>query len=136
MPDYKKPLPYVYEETRPFWEGAKRHELLIQRCRECGKFVFFPRTLCPYCLSDNMEWVKASGRGKVYSFTISYRTPVPSFREDVPYNVAIIELEEGVHMMSNIVQCKNEDIRVDMPVEVVFDDVTEEITLPKFKPSE
>ena len=134
MPDYDKPLPYVHGETRPFWEGTKRHELLIQRCGDCGKFYFYPRSLCPHCMSDSIEWVKVSGRGKIYSFTISYRTGTLPFQSDLPYNIAIIELEEGVHMLSNVVECRNEDLRIDMPVEVVFDDVTPEITLPKFKP--
>lgn len=134
MTGYNKPLPWVYETTRPFWEGAKRHELWLQRCRDCGKFHHYPRFLCPYCLSDNTEWTKVSGRGKIYSFTVSYREAAPAFRPDVPYNIALIELEEGVRMMSNIVECRNEDLRIDMPVEVVFDDVTPEITLLKFKP--
>ncbi|MEE8414082.1 MAG: Zn-ribbon domain-containing OB-fold protein [Dehalococcoidales bacterium] len=131
---YNKPLPYVHEETRPFWEGTKRHEVLIQRCKDCGKFRFYPRSTCIYCLSDNTEWVKVSGKAKVYSFTIAYRPARPAFADDAPYNVAIIELEEGIRMISNIVDCANEDIKVDMPVEVVFDDVTPEITLLKFKP--
>ncbi len=134
MPDYKKPLPYVHEETRPFWEGTKRHELHLQKCRDCGKFRFYPRSICPYCLSYNTEWTKVSGKGTIYSFTVSHREAAPAFRLDVPYNIAIIELEEGVRMMSNIVECRNEDLSIDMPVEVVFDDVTAEITLPKFRP--
>jgi len=133
MPDYVKPLPYVHDETRPFWEGTKMHELKIQRCLNCERFYFYPRSICPHCLSDNTEWVKISGRGKIYSFTISHRPASPAFEKDVPYNIAIIELEEGVRMMSNIVECQNEDLRIDMPVEVVFDDVTPEITLPKFR---
>lgn len=134
MSNYDKPLPYVHGETRPFWEGAKRHELLIQRCGDCGKFYFYPRSLCPHCMSDNIEWVKVSGKGKIYSFTISHRTGTLPFQKDIPYNIAIIELDEGVHMLSNVVECRNEDLRIGMPVEVVFDDVTPEITLPKFRP--
>ena len=134
MTEYNKPLPYIHEETRPFWEGAKKHELLLQKCRGCGKFYFYPRSICPHCLSDNTEWIKVSGRGKIYSFTVSHREGSPAFKPDVPYNIAIIELEEDVHMLSNIVECRNEDISIDMPVEVVFDDVTPEVTLPKFRP--
>ncbi|MFC2014367.1 Zn-ribbon domain-containing OB-fold protein [Chloroflexota bacterium] len=134
MQRYDKPLPFVHAETKPFWDGTKKHELLIQRCKDCGKFRFYPRTSCTNCLSDNTEWVKASGKAKVYSFTIAHRPARPAFANDVPYNIAIIELEEGIHMTSTIVDCTNEDITVDMPVEVVFDDVTPEITLPKFKP--
>jgi len=134
MQGYDKPLPYVHEETRSFWEGTKRHELWLQKCLDCGKFRFYPRSLCPYCFTYNTERIKVSGRGKVYSFTVSHKPASPAFHQDVPYNIAIIDLEEGVRMMSNIVDCKNEDIRIDMPVEIVFDDVTPEITLPKFRP--
>ncbi len=134
MKQYDKPLPYVHQETKPFWDGTKKHELLIQRCVDCGTFQFYPRSKCIHCMSDNTEWVRASGKAKVYSFTIAYRPARPAFVNDVPYNIAIIELEEGVRMTSNIVECKNEDIKVDMPVEVMFEDVTPEITLPKFKP--
>lgn len=133
MPEYNKPLPLVHEETQPFWEGTKRHELVIQKCRDCGKFRFYPRAICPHCFSYNTEWTKVSGRGKIYSFTIAHRAASPVFRQDIPYNIAIIELQEGVRMMSNIVECRNEDLKVDMPVEVVFDDVTPEITLFRFK---
>jgi uncharacterized protein len=135
MKDYNKPLPYVHEETRPFWEGAKRHELWLQKCRDCGEFRFYPRSICPHCLSYDAEWTKVSGKGKLYSFTVSHRPASPQFQEDVPYNVAIIELEAGVRMMSNIIECQNEDLNIDMPVEAVFDDVTPEITLPKFRPA-
>jgi len=135
MQQYDKPLPFVHEETRPFWEGTKKHKLVIQRCKDCGEFRFYPRTACIYCLSENTEWVEVSGKAKVYSFTIAHRPARPAFANDVPYNIAVIELEEGVRMTSNIVECENDDIKVDMPVEVVFDDVTDEITLPRFKPA-
>ena len=135
MTDYKKPLPFVYDETRPFWDGLKKHELLIQKCPDCGAYQFYPRSACIKCMSENIEWVKASGKGKVYSYTIAHRPARPAFTEDVPYNIAIIELEEGVRMTSNLVEIGNDDIRVDMPVEIVYDDVTPEITLPKFKPA-
>ena len=130
----RKPLPFVYPENKPFFDGTKKHELVIQRCKDCGKFYFYPRTQCPHCLSDNVEWKKVSGKGKVYSFTICARPGNPAFAGDVPYNVAIIELNEGVRMMSSVIDCKNEDIKCDMPVEVVFKDASPEITLPYFKP--
>ncbi len=134
MANYEKPLPFIHDETRPFWEGTKKHELWLQKCRDCGKFRYYPRSICPNCFSYNTEWVKVSGRGTVYSFTVSNRPGTAAFRKNVPYNIAIIELEEGVRMMSNIVSCKQEDIEIGMPVEVVFDDVTPEVTLPRFRP--
>jgi uncharacterized OB-fold protein len=135
MENYEKPLPDVHDETRPFWDGCKKHELLLQKCLECGRFYFYPRSICPHCFSDHNTWMKVSGRGKVYSFTVSFRPATQAFLEDLPYNIAIVELEEGVRMMSNIVNCDNDDLVIDMPVEVVFDDVTAEFTLPRFKPA-
>ena len=129
-----KPTPFIYEESAPFWEGVKRHELLIQRCKDCGTYQFYPRTLCVKCFSENVEWVKTSGNGKVYSFTIAHRASSPGFADEVPYNIAIVELDEGVRMPASIVGCKNEDIKCDMPVQVVFEEVSPELTIPKFKP--
>jgi uncharacterized OB-fold protein len=131
---YTKPLPRPTPVSREFWEGARRHELRLQRCSGCGEHVFYPRVLCPNCLADGLEWVTASGRGKVHSYTVVRRAMHPSFRPDVPYVYAVVALEEGPHMPTNIVGCSPEDVSIDMPVEVEFDDVTEERTLVKFKP--
>ena len=134
MTTYNKPLPQPDAVTEEFWKAAKRHELLIQHCQSCNEHIFYPREVCPHCLSSNLEWVKANGRGKVYSFTVVRRAAHPGFKADLPYILALIELEEGPRMTSNIVNCKIEDVRIDMPVTVVFDDVTSEVTLVKFKP--
>lgn len=136
MTTYKKPLPTIDSVSEPFWEGAKRHELLLQRCKHCGKHIFYPRVVCPYCLalSDKLEWVKACGEGRVYSFTVIAQASSPAFRGEEPYIYAIVELDEGVRLATNIVDCRPEDCKIDMPVTVVFDDVTPEVTLPKFKP--
>jgi uncharacterized protein len=131
--DYKKPLPYIHPETEPYWSAAKRHELEIQRCRTCGRYYFYPRDLCPSCFSSDVEWAMVSGRGTLYSFTICHR-PLPGFEDDGPYNISLVELEEGARMMSTIVECTQADLRIGMAVEVVFDDVTEEVTLPRFRP--
>ena len=130
---YHKPIPEIHDETRPFWLGCREHELRLQKCRDCGQFRFYPRSLCPYCFSDKSEWVRASGRGRIYSFTVSYRPATEAFLEDLPYNIAIIELEEGVRMVSNVVGCENEDLKIGLPVEVVFEDVAPDLTLPRFK---
>jgi len=134
MKKYSKPLPQITPYSKPFWDGAKRHEFLIQKCKDCDKFVFYPKLVCPFCLSENLEWIKASGRGKVYSYMVVYSYQPRPFAEDVPYVVAIIELDEGVKMMSNVVECDPETVRCDMDVEVIFDDVTPDMTLTKFKP--
>jgi len=134
MKEYRKPLPHINNFSKPFWEGAKRHELLVQRCQDCNRFVFYPKIICPFCLSEDLEWVRASGRGKVYSYSVIYSYQPKAFSDDVPYVIAIIELQEGVRMMSNIVKCPPEEVKCDMEVEVIYDAVTENFTLPKFKP--
>lgn len=131
---YAKPLPQPSAITEYFWQGTKRQELLIQRCKDCQQYIFYPRSHCPQCFSKALEWVKSSGRGKVYSFTIVRRAALPSFAQDVPYVFAIIELDEGVRLTSNIVGCKPEEVRIGMPVTAVFEEVTPEVTLVKFKP--
>jgi uncharacterized OB-fold protein len=133
MNDYIKPLPKPSPISRPFWEAARRHQLMLQRCAACGKFIYYPRPRCPHCFSDRLEWREVSGRGKVYSYTVVRRASSRAFA-DGPYVLAIVELEEGVRMTSNIV-APAEAVRVEMPVRVHFDDVTPEHTLVKFKPA-
>ena len=132
---YRKPLPRVDEESRGWWEALARHELYLQRCRSCGTLRFYPRALCPACLSEATEWRRASGCGTVYSFTVTYQNQAPGFRDELPYVLAIVELAEGVRLMTNVTGCPPEGVRIGMPVEVVFEDVTPEITLPKFRPA-
>ena len=131
---YKKPVPRIDEESKGFWEACQRHELYLQRCGECGAFRYYPRALCPSCLSDRTEWVRSSGTGTIYTFTVVYQNLAPGFRDELPYVLAYVELEEGVRMLTNIVGCPPEAVRIGMPVEVVFEDVTPAVTLPKFKP--
>jgi uncharacterized OB-fold protein len=134
MAEYPKPIPVKDHVTERFWESAREHRLLIQRCGDCDAFQFFPQTFCRVCLSDRIEWVESSGRGQVYSYTIVHRSPNAGFDEDVPYSVALIDLQEGVRMMSNVVEIEPQDLHVGMPVEVVFEDITPIISLPKFRP--
>jgi len=129
-----KPVPVPTRETQPYWEGCKSHELRIQKCAACGHAQFYPRLYCTACMSDKVEWIKASGRGKVLSFTIVYRPVTQAFAGDVPYVVALITLDEGPQLMSNVVGCPPEQVSIGMPVEVTFEDWTEEISVPKFKP--
>jgi len=131
---YQKPLPHIDEVNRPYWEAARRHELVLQRCEECGQYRYPAGLNCPACLSDRLKWVKVSGRGTVYTWTVIHQLYHPAFAGDVPYAVVAVELEEGPRMNTSLVGCKTEDIRVGMPVEVVFDDVTEKMTLPRFRP--
>jgi len=132
---YEKLLPRIDEMNRPYWEGAKRHELLLQKCQECGHYRYPPGETCPSCLSDRLEWVKVSGRGSVYTWTVFHQAYHPAYKDGIPYAVVAVELEEGPRMVTNLVNCRIEDIKMGMPVEVVFDDVTEEVSLPKFRPA-
>jgi uncharacterized OB-fold protein len=133
---YAKPLPAPHNAalTAPFWEAAKRHELIMPRCKTCSTLFFYPRELCPHCLSADLEWVSVSGKGRVYSFTVVHQPAHPSFSDDAPHVFAIIQLDEGVRMPSNIVGCSIDDVHVDMRVSATFDDVTPEVTLVKFQP--
>jgi uncharacterized protein len=133
MSEYQKPLPAITTADKPFWEAAKKHELAAYRCLNCGTF-YSQVTECLACENPKMAWVKVSGKGEVYTFGIYHQLYHPAFKGELPYNVSWVKLDEGPLIMANIVQCKNEDLRVGMPVTVVFEDVTEEVTLPKFKP--
>ncbi len=135
MADYKKPLPRPTATSLPFWAAAKRHELQIQRCGSCGAHIFYPREVCPECLSSDLQWIKVSGKGTVYSYTIARAPTHPAFAEEVPYVIAIVELAEGPHLTTNITGCKPDEVRVGMPVVATFDDVTPEMTLVKFCPA-
>ena len=134
MSNYVKPLPVPSLESLPFWEGCRRHELLLQRCARCRTFWFPPSILCPECLSTAWEWTKISGRGEIYSFVIFHRTYHTGFADEIPYVVAVVELEEGPRLMSNIIECEPHAVRCEIPVEVVFEDVSETVTLFKFRP--
>jgi uncharacterized OB-fold protein len=131
--EYGKPLPHPSPTSGPFWEAARRHELTLQQCGACGKFIYYPRPLCPHCFSDRLEWKKVSGRGTVYSYTVARYSPTPAFKE-VPFVLAIVELDEGPRMTTNVV-APPEQVRIGMPVTVAFEDVTPECTLVKFKPA-
>ncbi|HUI27239.1 MAG TPA: OB-fold domain-containing protein [Candidatus Kryptonia bacterium] len=134
MPDYKKPIPAITPEMRPFYEAAKRHELVVQRCDGCGTHRFPAREMCSHCLSSKSSWVKVSGRGEVFSFNVMHQVYHPGFAAEVPYAVVLVKLAEGAKLNTNLVGVKPHDIKIGMPVEVVFEDITDEVTLPKFRP--
>ena len=136
MSEYAKPLPQPDPITKPYWDSLKSHAMRLQRCGSCGRFVFFPRALCPFCFSDALTWAPVSGRGVVHAFTVPHRHPSPAFQPDLPYVVALVELEEGPRLMTNLIDVPPDpaQIAVGMPVEVVYDDVTPEVTLPRFRP--
>lgn len=130
---YEKPLPVVDPESAPYWAALKERRLILKRCRDCGRHHFYPRALCPHCHSDALEWSDARGTGSIYSYTVARRPAGPAFKADAPYVVAVVELDEGARMMTNIVTEDVESVRIGQRVSVAFEAVTDEITLPKFK---
>ena len=125
------PLPRPTALSRPHWDGCREGVLRVQRCAACGSYKFIPQAVCTKCQAGKLEWVESSGRGSVYSHTTVYRPPRPEF--DAPYVVAIVELEEGWHMLTNLVDCTPEEVAIGLPVEVDFRAVSDEITLPCFR---
>lgn len=136
MSDYSGPVPTPTPETRPFWEAARRHELCLQHCGSCGGYVFYPRVACPHCLAGNLEWRWVSGKGTLETFTVVHRGQ-KGFPLGAPYVIAIVRLAEGPRLMSNLIGIAPDPakITIGMPLEVVFEDVTAEVTLPRFRPA-
>lgn len=130
-----KPSPVPTPASLPFWEGCRAGELRLQRCAGCGRHVLYPRPRCPHCHSDQLEWVRASGRGKLHSYVISH-LPAPGWEGDLPYVIAVVELEEGPRMLSSLVGVppQPERLSLDMPLAVVFERRGEEV-LPLFQPA-
>lgn len=127
-----KPLPVVDDESAPFWKACKEHKLMIQKNMSTGTLFFYPRAIAPGDPKAKIEWAQVSGKGRVHTFTVIRQNVAPGFRDELPYVVAIIDLDEGVQMMSNIVGCAPEEVTIGMPVKVQFEDANEEISLPKF----
>lgn len=136
MPEYKKPLPAPDEVSEEFFEALKRHELKIQRCRACDGYISPGRLRCPLCWSTDVEWVQAKGTGRIYTFAVMHQKYHPGFADEIPYNFALVELDEGVRIYGNIVDCPNDQIEIGMSVVVMFDDVTPEVTLARFRPAQ
>ena len=129
--------PFLEElEAKPFWANLREHKLTAQRCKACGKFFTFPpQGSCPHCLSSDYEWIAVSGKGKVSSYVTYHRAWHPAYQDKTPYNVSLIDLDEGPRLISNVVGCKHTEVKIGMPVEIVYDD-REEYTLPQFRPVE
>lgn len=133
--DYTKPLPPITTLNTPFWEGTKIGELRLQTCNDCGKRWYPPSTHCPGCLSRDWEWKAVSGRGKVWSWVRFHQRYFAAFADDLPYNVTLVELEEGVMMMSRLERINDDQIVCDMPVKVAFHEATGEQSVPYFVPA-
>ncbi|GHO87465.1 Zn-ribbon domain-containing OB-fold protein [Dictyobacter formicarum] len=119
-------------DSRPYWDGLAQGELRIQRCASCSKAVFYPRSLCPHCHAATLNWIVATGRGSIYSYTVVHQA-YGAFATATPFVVALIELEEGVRLMSRLVDPPHERIQIGAPVQVVFQNVDENLTLPYFR---
>lgn len=119
-------------DSRPYWEGLAQGELRIQRCKTCAKAVFYPRALCPHCHSDQLSWIVAKGLGTIYSYTVVHQAFGP-FAADVPFVIVLIELEEGARMMSRLLEASRERVTIGAAVQVVFEKVEEDLTLPYFR---
>ncbi len=129
-----RPRPVVSPWAQPFWDAARAGRLLLQHCAPCGRWIHYPRIACPHCGTDDPGWRQASGRGTVYSYTVVHNNAPSAFIAEVPYVVAVIRLEEGVQMLSNIVDCDPAALRCDLPVEVTFRRLDDAFTLPMFRP--
>lgn len=129
----QKPLPRIDDDTRAYWEGLGRGQLLLQHCRDCGHVQFYQRAMCGHCLSAAVEHRPASGRGTIHSFSTVHRAPSAEFKDDVPYTVILVELAEGPRMISTLVDAPPETVRIGQAVEIVYDRAMSEITLPRFR---
>ena len=127
------PLPEPGPDTREFWDGCRRHELRIQRCARCARARFAPRPACPWCGSLRFTWFTATGRGRVFSWTVVHRPTLPAFEDLLPYAAALIQLDEGPFMVGRLRGCDPHDVRIGTRVHVEFDDVTAECSLPQWR---
>jgi uncharacterized OB-fold protein len=129
----RKPLPVPDADSAKLWSGLREGRLLLQHCLDCRRVHYYQQGLCRDCGSTRLEHRAASGRGKVYSFSVVHRAPGPAFKDDTPYAVLLVELEEGPRMISSLVEGDPEAVTFDMPVELVCEKVNEEISLPRFR---
>jgi len=128
-------LPTIEPETEPFWEAARNRRLLIQRCEACERWQYYPRPFCASCWSGDVAWAEASGEATLYTFSIVRRNDLPPFDERVPYVAAVVDLAEGPRMITEVVDCDHDAVEIGMPLDVTFRDLTDEVTIPVFRPS-
>jgi uncharacterized OB-fold protein len=126
----QRPLPEPTEISRPYWDACRQHRLTIQRCEQCSTPVFIPQAFCPNCLGRSLAWMQVSGTGSVVTYTVVWRPQTPAF--EVPYVVAIVRLDEGVEMLTNLIDVAPERVSIGARVRVTFADVAEHMTLPFF----
>lgn len=136
MPDKRpKPLPAIDDLSQPFWAGAKRHQLMLQRCKDCGYFNHPPRSACDACQSQQLDFEPMSGKGTIYSFTVMHQPNIAGFEDEIPYLNILVELEEQpkLFMVSNLSMADQDAVKIGAPVEVFFEDADAEVSLPRFR---
>jgi hypothetical protein len=133
MPEIRRPMPSISPNMAEFHAGTREGRLMVQRCEGCGTLRFPAYEFCSNCLSTKARWVQVSGRGEIYSFNIMHQVYHPAFAQTVPYAVVVVELEEGCKFISNLAGVKPHDIKVGMPVEVFFEKLSDEVSLPIFR---
>lgn len=129
----KKPVPEPDADTAAFWRGLQKGQLLLQHCNDCRHVQYYQQGMCRHCGSESLIHRPASGRGKVHSFSVVYRSPGPAFKADVPYAVLLVELEEGPRMISTYVGEAPDEVSFDMDVQVVCEQISDKVTLPRFR---
>ena len=129
-------LPTIDDDSRPFWDAAKEGRFLVARCGSCGRAHHYPRPFCPFCWSDQVTWEQASGRATLYTHSTVHMNDLPPFRDRLPYVAALVELEEGPRIMTNVVDCAPEDLQIGMPLQVAFRELDDDITAPVFRPAD
>jgi uncharacterized OB-fold protein len=134
MSEVSKPLPGASPDTRPFWDGCRAGQLLYQNCRSCGRVQFYPRTRCVGCSQPTLEWRRSAGAGTVHAVTVVYRAPSAAFQPDVPYAIALVDLDEGFRMMANVIGCDPETVAIGDQVRLIFEH-RGEVSLPQFTPT-
>jgi uncharacterized OB-fold protein len=134
-PAQRRDLPTIEDESRPFWEAARNGHFLIARCSSCERAHHYPRPFCPFCWSEEVSWVEASGRATLYTYSTVHVNDLPPFAERVPYVAAVVDLEEGPRVMTNLVDCEPSELRIGMALVVTFRELTPEISAPVFRPT-
>jgi len=134
-PSNRRDLPTIEDGTRPFWDAAREGRFLIARCGGCGRAHHYPRPFCPYCWSHDVSWEEASGRATLYTYSTVFVNDLPPFSERLPYIAAVVELEEGPRVMTNLIDCTPDALQVGMVLEVAYRELTPEITVPVFRPA-
>lgn len=135
MSEARKPLPRIGPDNEPFWAGTREGRLLLPFCQDCGRPHLPPGPVCPFCLSSRLDWRAGSGRGRISTFTVVHKEWFAAFAADLPYNVVQVELEEGPRITANLVDAPAGGPAIGMAVQAVFDPVTPEVTLPRFRPA-